>query len=347
MTKQGIRLLTSLCGLVVLLSATAPAAPAVSSVQRLAGTIKSERLGVVQGRQPIFAQGCPKMEVSDPALWFVADEEGNVDTEQVVDRYPGGVRTIAAGFEYNCVPPKTALVIVFYALSVDSDPWFTDEGNLPPSTNSGSAYYPVELKDKKPIPDGDYRAEFYIGEELLTSGDITVGESETQQARDWFTKDNQEQQQEQQTQEPQKTLTQGPEPEPTQEQQPPTRQAEKTPTQEPEPEPTQERQRDNKVQIVGTIMDGATDRPIRGAVFVVLYPGVTVAQWRDYAFAPSDILSTNETDRNGQFKQPGLERNVEYSVVAWALSYQGWYQDGFLLTDDDPDPYELTITLVR
>jgi hypothetical protein len=199
------------------------------------------------------------------------------------------------------------------------------------------------LKDNKPIPDGDYRAEFYIGEQLLTSGEITVGNTKTEQARDLFKQDNQEQP----TQEAEKEPTQAPEPEPTQEQQQPTREVEKRPTQEPEPEPTQERQRDNKVQIVGTITDGATDRPIRGAVFIVLYPGITAAQWRDYAFAPSDILSTNETDRNGQFKQPGLDRNVEYTVIAWALSYQGWYQDGFLLTDDDPDPYELTLTLVR
>ncbi len=284
-----------------------------------------------------FAEGCTTMDVSDPALWFATDEEGDVDTDQVVDAYPSGVTAIAAGFEYDCVPPKTTLVTVVYALSFDEDPWFSDETKLSASSKGGIAYYPIMIRADKAIPDGEYRAEFYVDEELLTSGEVTVGESEveSQSAQDWFQKDEEE-------------------PQPTEQQE----QEKLQPTEQQEEEQEQnqddakrheeeQRQRENKVQIEGTIMDGYTDLPIRGAVFIVLHPGISVSQWADYGYPPSDIMSTSETDRDGKFRHPGVDRNVEYSVIAWALSYQGWYQDGFEITDDDPDPYELTITLVR
>ncbi|MGC8879297.1 MAG: hypothetical protein ACP5R2_08735 [Anaerolineae bacterium] len=79
----------------------------------------------------------------------------------------------------------------------------------------------------------------------------------------------------------------------------------------------------------------------------MLNPGITVARWADYGYPPSDIFTTNKTDRTGGFRQPGVERGVECSIVAWALSYAPWYYDGFVLSDSDPDPYPLTIELYR
>ena len=290
------------------------------------------------------------MEVSDPALWFATDEEGLVDTDQVVDAYPSGVISIAAGFEYNCVPSKIKLGIVGYALTYDKAPWFSDQVKWGPFDEAGVAYYPITLKRSEPIPDGKYRIEFYVDKEPLTAGEVTVGGSntESESAKDWFQKDETEQQEKEQEEQQQEQEQEEPQPTEQQEQEQEKQKEEEQQNRDDGKQHEEEqRQRENKVQIVGTITDGFTDRPIKGAVFIVLQPGITVSQWADYGYPPSDTRSTSETDRNGKFKHPGLDRNVEYSVIAWALSYQGWYQDGFLLTEDDPDPYEMAITLIR
>jgi hypothetical protein len=268
------------------------------------------------------AKGCTEMEVSDPALWFVVDEEGEVDTEQTVDSYPSGTTSIAAGFEYNCIPKKTTIVTVYYVGGADTDPWYTDKDPLKADDSGGIYSYSIHLKSGKPLSDDSYQVEFYNNKLLLTSGEITLGDEETD-----ITWDNQQEEQQDEDQNQDENQDQD-------------RQEEKQ----------KERQRrdPNKVRIQGTVTDMRTGKPIPRAVFLVLNPGITVAQWADYSYAPSDILDNCETDRNGVFTlATDLDRNEEYSFVVWALSYQGYFQDDFVVTEDDPDPFELAIELAR
>lgn len=117
---------------------------------------------------------------------------------------------------------------------------------------------------------------------------------------------------------------------------------------EPSPQPTPVPTRRAGVTVHGLIEDGSTGSPIQGAVFVVLRPGVTTADWAGYGYPPSDMLVTAKTNRQGKFSlRVPLERGQTYSVIAWALSYQGYYDDYFTIADDAPDRLEVTIQLYR
>jgi len=313
-SRRIARHLTLLIGVLVLIQATILTAAGRSLPSLpLADTFMHPELSW-QLDVPSAKKSCPKMEVSDPAIWFDVDENGDPDLDTPVDSYPSEVVAIVAGFEYNCVPAKTAITAIFYSLNYSGDkPWHTSEIKLAPTDKPGILWRGIRFKDRRPIPDGDYRVEFFLGKQLLSTGEVTVGALE-------------EEEEQEQTEEPEQAQEQ---------------------ERRQEREREERRRRDDKVQIEGRIIDGGTQQPIKGAVFIVLNPGVTAAQWADYGYPPSDILTTNKTDRTGRFRQPGVERGVEYSVVAWALSYSPWYYDGFMLTDDDPDPYQLTIELYR
>jgi hypothetical protein len=238
------------------------------------------------------AAGCTKLEATnDQASWFDTDEENNVDTQKVVHTYDSGVTSLAAGFEYSCVPKNTTITVVWYSGGFDTEPWFTDKRPQKPTNAAGIYYNSISLKDGSPIPDGDYQVQFYNKKTLLASGEVTVG---------------------------------GKEPGPT-------------------PKPPK-----NTVKVRGVVTDADTQNPIYGAVFVVLNPGVSMQQWMDYGFPPSDMLATAKANRKGEFSVPTeLKRDVTYSIIAWALSYQGYGNDNFVIGPDDPDPMELAIELSR
>jgi hypothetical protein len=272
-------------------------------------------------------KGCTKMEVSEEALWFAVDEEGNVDYEQAVDGYPSGTLAIAAGFEYNCIPKKIAIVTVFYKGGLDTAPLYTDREQLKATKSDGIHSCAIGLKSGQALPDDSYQVRFFANQQLLTSGEIMLGEGEdTDVARDDEEDQDEDQDIEQDDEEDQS----------------------KDQDRQRDKQKERERRSRNKVRIIGTIYDTRTGRPIIHAVFLVLNPGISVAQWVDYNYAPSDILGYAETNRDGEFAlAQDLDRNVAYSFVAWALSYQGHSQDGFVVTEDDPDPVELTIELTR
>ncbi|HWQ12935.1 MAG TPA: carboxypeptidase-like regulatory domain-containing protein [Roseiflexaceae bacterium] len=102
------------------------------------------------------------------------------------------------------------------------------------------------------------------------------------------------------------------------------------------------------VQVGGTVTDKRTKKPIKGALFVVLNPGVTVQDFADSDFAEEHILTSATSDASGEFVlDTPLERNVEYSVVVAAKGYKPIAQDGFTITDEDPDPLILNVALVK
>ncbi len=112
---------------------------------------------------------CAAMEAGD-VVWVTLNEEGEVEEE--VESYPSGTTRITAQFEYNCVPRKTTLVTVWY---VDGEAVLTAE-DKPKATNQPDVWQAyLYMKDESPLPDAEYGIEFYIGEELLTSGTVVVG----------------------------------------------------------------------------------------------------------------------------------------------------------------------------
>ncbi|MFO7166666.1 MAG: carboxypeptidase-like regulatory domain-containing protein [Chloroflexota bacterium] len=102
------------------------------------------------------------------------------------------------------------------------------------------------------------------------------------------------------------------------------------------------------VEVTGTVTDKRTRKPIRGALFVVLYPGVTIEQFADEDFNEELIYTSAVTDARGRFAlEEPLERNVEYSVLVAAKGYKPVAQDGFVITDEDEDPVVLNVTMVK
>lgn len=102
------------------------------------------------------------------------------------------------------------------------------------------------------------------------------------------------------------------------------------------------------VEVSGMVTDKRTKKPIRGAMVVVLNPGVTIQQFADDDFADEHVYTSAVTDATGAFvlEQP-LERNVEYAVLVAAKGYKPVTSDAFVVTDEDPDPLELNITMAK
>lgn len=111
---------------------------------------------------------CTTVNAGD-VVWIILDEEGEAEE---VDSYPSGTTRITAQFEYNCMPRNTTLVTVWY---VDGEAVLTSE-DKPRATNRPDAWQAnLSKRDESPLPDAEYGVEFYIRNQLITSGTVTIG----------------------------------------------------------------------------------------------------------------------------------------------------------------------------
>lgn len=102
------------------------------------------------------------------------------------------------------------------------------------------------------------------------------------------------------------------------------------------------------VTVQGVVTYKKTGKPIKGATILVLEPGVTVEQWVDGGQEEGEVYTAGQTDSKGQFVlEAQLERDVEYSVIVVAKGYKPIGQDGFVITEEDPDPLDLDIQLTK
>jgi hypothetical protein len=102
------------------------------------------------------------------------------------------------------------------------------------------------------------------------------------------------------------------------------------------------------VTVIGTIKDAKTKKGIKGAVFLVLVPDVTVEDFIDGGQQDEDVYTAGKTDGKGYFElENPLEREVPYSVIVVAKGYKPIAQDGLSVAADDPDPLELDIKLTK
>ena len=122
-------------------------------------------------------QPCAGITATNPISWFTTDDVGNVDTSIQVDSYPTNTVVIAPGFQYDCVPKDTDLVVMVYNQAFGTDPALVDKRTLQASVDAGVFYYILTTPDGSPLQEGQWRVEFYQGKELLSSGSIVLGNS--------------------------------------------------------------------------------------------------------------------------------------------------------------------------
>ena len=110
----------------------------------------------------------------------------------------------------------------------------------------------------------------------------------------------------------------------------------------PTPTPTPTR---GGVEIYGRITDADTGRGIPGAVFLVLQPGITIAEFQ---WTMDEVYSYGEADRQGNYRLSApLVRGESYSVIVGAKGYDMIAEDDVTVPEDMESPYELNITLQR
>lgn len=105
--------------------------------------------------------------------------------------------------------------------------------------------------------------------------------------------------------------------------------------------------KDDGVQMAGRIIDADTKRPIAGAVFVVLNPGVDAEAFLQGG-SEDDIFSGGKTDSKGLFVvEDLLQRGETYGLAAAATGYQSVYMNDYTVATDAESPIEFEIQLRR
>ncbi len=98
------------------------------------------------------------------------------------------------------------------------------------------------------------------------------------------------------------------------------------------------------VQVTGVILDADTGRPIPGALFLALQPGITYDAWE----SDDEVYSAAKADATGHFALPDLlQRGESYTLVAGLKGYEPVYEDGIEVGADADPVVDLTIKLQK
>ena len=111
------------------------------------------------------------------------------------------------------------------------------------------------------------------------------------------------------------------------------------------PRPTPTTPSGGGVQAQGIVTDIDSGKPIPGAIFLVLQPGITydAFQWAD-----DEVYTAAEADRQGAFVLPlPLERGECYTMVIAADGYWLYAEDGVCIGTDVPDVLEMDVQLEK
>jgi serine protease Do len=111
------------------------------------------------------------------------------------------------------------------------------------------------------------------------------------------------------------------------------------------PPPPPRTEPEDGVRVQGTITDLDTGRPIQGAIFMVLNPGISLDtfQWTD-----DEIYTTAETDRQGNYELPRLlERGQCYTMIMGAEGYWPYGEDDVCVGTDAPSVVDLPVRLEK
>jgi serine protease Do len=211
----------------------------------------------------------------------VSKDDKPVKPHKADEPFAEGTQKVYAFFNYENMEDGLTWSAVWY---IDGEEALRREDNWQ-GGEKGS--YWISIYHKVVLPNGHYKLELYVGEELLAEGEFDIGKGGG-------------------------------------------------------PLPLEE-----GVQVIGTIVDADTRRPIKGAVFIVLKPGVSA---RDFLNEPNedDIYGSGVADSKGQFTLDALlERGETYSMVASAKGYQPAYQEDYTVDEDQESPLEVSVKLQK
>ncbi len=105
---------------------------------------------------------------------------------------------------------------------------------------------------------------------------------------------------------------------------------------------------DESVTVEGVVTDKKSRKPIKGAVILILQPGVSVEDWIDNDQSDEDVFTAGKTDSKGKFKlENPLQRETVYSIVVVAKSYKPLANDSFEIAADEEEPVQLTIKMTK
>jgi hypothetical protein len=101
------------------------------------------------------------------------------------------------------------------------------------------------------------------------------------------------------------------------------------------------------VAVRGTVRDGNTRKPIKGALVAVLKPGISVKTFLDTG-RESDLFASATTDSLGQFSlSRPLARDTTYGLLIVARGYRPITRDDLRLGANDADPLSMDILMVQ
>ena len=104
----------------------------------------------------------------------------------------------------------------------------------------------------------------------------------------------------------------------------------------------------NSVTVEGVVTDKKSRKPIKGAVILILQPGVSAEDWVEDDQPDEDVYTAGKTDSKGKFTlEHPLERETVYSIIVVAKSYKPLANDSFEIAADEADPVQLTIKLTK
>jgi serine protease Do len=111
----------------------------------------------------------------------------------------------------------------------------------------------------------------------------------------------------------------------------------------PTPQPTPAPQ--DGVRIQGTISDLDTGRPIDGATFLVLKPGITL---NTFQWTEDEVYTSDDSDRNGFYQLPQLlSRGQCYTMIIGAQNYWPYGEDDVCIGQNTASVTELPVRLEK
>ena len=218
--------------------------------------------------------------------WYTVKKIQGCLTEDKVDSFPSGTKTIAAVTEFSGMTPGQEWGIAWTldgeVILKNKDTWGLDASG----THSNCLY----SNTNEPLPDGTYTFALYAGPDLplLTEGEVVIGAGAAA-----------------------------------------TQPAAK-----------------GEIQLSGTVYDQDTNKPIPGAIVIVLKSGVTYDDWLNRNAPEADVFTWDRADSRGYYSLPDkLLRNTPYTIAAGAEGYWDTYEDGLVWDDQKSADYTLDIGL--
>ncbi len=98
----------------------------------------------------------------------------------------------------------------------------------------------------------------------------------------------------------------------------------------------------NQVAVAGTVVDADTGKPLKGALVLLLHPGVSVDAWLDNQ-DDTQVAASGETDGDGWFEtEPEFPSGSSHGVIIWLDGYELIsIDDGISFTPEEDGLYDI------